>query len=103
MAAYLLVEDAAGLAGRDVEPYVELPGGVDGPRVSVRRSGLETSQWLAGDLLIQQLNLTVPVDLPPGDHDLRFGLVPAPGASDVSPGSDHPTVQAATLHVRAAP
>ena len=113
LAAYLLVEDAARAAGRDVEPYVELADHQGAPsvvlsghgsdaRVSVRRSGLESSQWLAGDLLIQQLNLTVPVDLAPGDHELRFGLILAT-APDSSPRPERPTVPVATLRVRSAP
>lgn len=100
LAAYLLVEDASHVAARDVEPYVELPGPSSEPRVAVRRSGLEASAWRSGDLLIQQLNLTIPIDLPAGEYELRFGLA----AADVTVPVAHPeTVAAATLRVRSSP
>jgi hypothetical protein len=102
LAAYLLVQ--APVAGPDDkrEPYVELRDASPTPRTTVRRSGLETSQWLAGDLLIQQMNLTVPVDLGEGDYELRFGLA-LPTSLEGTGGAEPATVQAATLRVRSSP
>jgi hypothetical protein len=98
LAAYLLVESTSQAPDEARVPYVELPSIPNRPPVSVRRGGLETSEWLPGDLLIQQLNLTVPVDLADGDYDLRFGL--APTDSDEPPST---TAPAATLRVRSTP
>jgi 4-amino-4-deoxy-L-arabinose transferase-like glycosyltransferase len=102
LAAYLLVQQPISVTDADRAPYVELWDGSAKPRVTVRRSGLETSQWLPGDLLIQQMNLTVPVDLGEGDYELRFGLAPPPTA-DGSERVEPATVPAATLRVRATP
>jgi Dolichyl-phosphate-mannose-protein mannosyltransferase len=102
LAAYLLIEDSSRIADQARVPYVELVDSNRGIRTSTRRGGLESDQWRSGDLLIQQLNLTAPVDLPEGDYELRFGLVPA-GIDDLSAAVDTPTVQAATLRVRTTP
>jgi hypothetical protein len=102
LAAYLLVQQPISATDADRAPYVELRDGSANPRASVRRGGLETSQWLPGDLLIQQLNLTVPVDLGEGDYELRFGLA-LPPTMDASERAEPATVPATTLRVRATP
>jgi hypothetical protein len=96
------VQQPISASDTDRTPYVELRDGSANPRASVRRGGLETSQWLPGDLLIQQMNLTVPVDLGAGDYELRFGLA-LPPTTDPSGGAEPVTVPAATLRVRATP
>jgi hypothetical protein len=99
LAAYLLVEDASKLGANPVEPAVELLDPATGLRTSNRRSGLPSAEWQSGDLLIQQLNLTVPVGLPEGDYALQFDLV-SPSTADDAPLGDIGTVRAATLRVR---
>jgi hypothetical protein len=101
LAAYLAVEDGVRTLTDDHAPHVELVTGSDRPRVTTRRGGLEASQWVAGDLLIQQMSLTVPFDVPEGDYDVRFGMAPAD--ADTHASSETPTVHAATLRVRAGP
>jgi hypothetical protein len=101
LAAYLSVEDTARLPGPGLTPYVELavPGR---PGVVVRRGGLASTDWRTGDLLIQQLNLTAPVDLPDGDYELRLGLTLIDDADGLTASGQEP-IRAATLRVRAEP
>jgi len=101
LAAYLAVEDGVRTLTDDHAPHVELVTGSDRPRVTTRRGGLAVSQWLAGDLIIQQMSLTVPFDVPEGDYDVRIGLATPDAESHAS--SETQTVHAATLRVRAGP
>jgi hypothetical protein len=110
LAAYLLIEDAAQLSNEVRVPYVELLDQSSERRTVTRRSGLDSATWRTGDLLIQQLNLTAPVDLAEDDYELRFGLGSATGdasppdaeGSSASPDG-RPAVRAATLRIRTAP
>jgi hypothetical protein len=99
LAAYLLVEDATRFADAPVVPYVELLRRSGEPWVTERRGGLDSTEWRTGDLLVQQMNLTVPVDAGEGPLELWFGLAPA---DDPEPhlADALPTVPAATLRVR---
>jgi hypothetical protein len=38
------------------------------------RGARPTSQWLAGDIIIDSHQLTLPADLPPGEYTLAFGM-----------------------------
>lgn len=101
MAAYLMVDDATKLPASGLIPYVELVA--PGARGAVaRRGGLDSSDWRTGDLLIQQLNLTAPVDLPEGDYELRLGLAPVDYPVTETTGGREP-VRAAVLRARAEP
>lgn len=103
LAAYLLVEDAGRLPNGDLEPAVELVDEAGRRRVFARRGGLPPAEWRDGDLLIQQLSLTVPIDVGAGDYELRLGLAGLDRdtvAGDRSPSADF--VRAATLRVRSA-
>jgi hypothetical protein len=99
LAAYLVVEDSGRLGPENVMPYVELVGPAPDRHVIVRRGGLDSADWRSGDLLIQQLSLTVPVDFREGDYDLRFGLTTGADA-DATPADSDPSVKAAVLKVR---
>jgi hypothetical protein len=103
LAAYLLVEDNWRIEGQGQVPYVELLDPSRGRRTVTHRGGLDSTSWRPGDLLIQQLNLTAPVDVPEGDYELRLGLTSA--ESDIEAGSDGSveSVRAATLRVRNSP
>ena len=100
MAAYLQIDHPPqpGLAG--LVPYVELvtPGATRHPIVV--RGGLDGAEWRPGDLLIQQLSLTAPFDLPDGDYELQLGLAPADDTADPPTPAIEP-IRAATLRVRA--
>ncbi|MGE3912798.1 MAG: hypothetical protein AB7K36_25800, partial [Chloroflexota bacterium] len=98
--AYLLVETRAPSAD-DLQPYVELTDPATGQRTITQRGGLPSAEWQPGDLLVQQMNLTVPVSLPAGDYPLRLGLAPTTHdlESEAAPGGSPP--QAAVLRVRA--
>jgi hypothetical protein len=100
MAAYLLVEDSSRLGPENVAPYVALEGPPSGPLVA-KRSGLDRADWRTGDLLIQQLGVTPPVDLPPGDYDVSFGLVGAEDTPDGVAAQPVPPIRVAELRVRA--
>jgi hypothetical protein len=100
MAAYLMVEDGTRLGPENVAPFVALAGPAGGPVVG-KRSGLDRADWRTGDLLIQQLAVTPPVDLPPGDYDVSFGLIGADDAPDGSTVQPASLVRAAELRVRA--
>lgn len=102
MAAYLEAEPAVQTLGPGLAPYVELIDPATGRRVVARRGGLDSAEWRPGDLLIQQLNLTAPVELPVGDYELLLGL-DADGEAEVTPAGDRPPIRAATLRVRAEP
>lgn len=97
LAAYLLIEDGSQTDHADLVPFVELVDPVSGQRTLSRRGGLPSAEWRTGDLLIQQLNLTVPVSLPEGDHPLRFGLAAPTDDDEDAP----PAPSAAILRVRA--
>jgi hypothetical protein len=103
LGAYLLVESGGQVAGQDVVPYVELLDGSGQRRTFVRRGGLDSAEWRPGDLLIQQLNLTAPVDLPEGDYPLRLGLAEADDDVHVPPSGDRQPIDGATLRVRNEP
>jgi 4-amino-4-deoxy-L-arabinose transferase-like glycosyltransferase len=103
LAAYLLVEDGSQTDHHDLVPYVDLIDPVSGRSTFARRGGLSSAEWRTGDLLIQQMNLTVPVDLAPGEYPLRFGLTAPETNLDASPVSAGPEPRAATLRVRAGP
>jgi 4-amino-4-deoxy-L-arabinose transferase-like glycosyltransferase len=77
LAAYLVIGKSApdGDAGR--VPFVELVVPSADRRIVTRRGGLDSTAWREGDLLIQQLSVTPPVDLPDGEYELRVGLAPA--------------------------
>jgi hypothetical protein len=100
LAAYLLVADASMLGQDLLVPAVELYDPASGLRTTTRRAGLPSTAWQSGDLLVQQLTLTVPVRLPDGDYALRFSLANASAADDAPLGDDD-AVRAATLRVRA--
>jgi hypothetical protein len=97
LAAYLVVEDAARLAG-GLTPYVELVDANGARRTAVTRGGLLSEVWQSGDLLLQQMSLTVPVDLTEGDYELRVGL-----AVDEAATSSASAATVATARVRAEP
>jgi 4-amino-4-deoxy-L-arabinose transferase-like glycosyltransferase len=97
LAAYLLVEDAETLSSGDLAPTVELVDANGAIRTFARRGGLPLAEWRTGDLLIQQMSFTVPVDLPPGDYELRLSLREGAGGSQSEP------VRAAILRVRSGP
>jgi len=97
LAAYLLVEDAGTLPSGDLSLTVELLASDGAVRTFARRGGLPLAEWRTGDLLIQQLSFTVPVDLPPGDYELRLSLRDGPGYSQTDP------VRATVLRVRGGP
>jgi hypothetical protein len=94
LAAYLLVEDAATLPTGDLAPVVELVDGDGVVRTRARRGGLPLAEWRTGDLLIQQVSVTVPVEFVAGDYGLRLSLGDAAGDTQTDP------VRAATLRVR---
>jgi hypothetical protein len=99
MAAYLQIDRPPSATQAHLIPFVELVTPSAGRHPLVVRGGLDSSEWRPGDLLIQQLSLTAPFDLPEGDYELRLGLAPA------DDGSEQPTpiaepVRAATLRVR---
>jgi hypothetical protein len=94
LAAYLLVEDTASLPSGDAAPRVELLDHSGQVRAAEQRGGLWPADWRPGDLLIQQLSFTVPIDLPPGEYDVRISLDDEPGELATDP------VRAAVLRVR---
>jgi 4-amino-4-deoxy-L-arabinose transferase-like glycosyltransferase len=101
LAAYLLIDTGAPTIDADLVPYVELLDPTGGRLTFARRGGLPSAEWRPGDLLIQQLSLTMPADLPDGDYVVRFGLAPSDDAGP--PAEQVQSVPAATLHVRATP
>jgi hypothetical protein len=102
MAAYLLVESDPRAGSEDAVPFAELehPGE---SRVIGRRGGLDVADWRSGDLLIQQIGFTAPVDLPVGDYEVAFGLGGPDDGPDRIGGQAAPAVRAAVLRVRAEP
>ncbi len=72
---YWLVERDDPRPGSDDEPFVELVDASGRPRAYQARGGLPSSQWRAGDLLIQRGSLTLPIDLPAGQYVVTAGLV----------------------------
>jgi hypothetical protein len=102
LAAYIEVEDSTRLGNESLIPYVELVGPASGHHVIARRGGLDSADWRTGDLLIQQMSLTVPVDYREGDYDLRIGLASGDDV-DAAPSDAVPAVKAAVLKVRNGP
>jgi hypothetical protein len=102
MSAYLLVEGDPRAEPEDAVPFAELehPGG---SRVIGRRAGLDVADWRNGDLLIQQLGFTAPVDLPAGDSEVAFGLGGPDDGPDRVADRAPPAIRAAVLRVRAEP
>jgi hypothetical protein len=96
--AFLQVEDSSRFGGQSVMPAVELVG-PGGRSVVSRRGGLDSADWRTGDLLIQQVSLTVPVDFAEGDYDLRLGLDAVDEAGNVTGSATEP-IKAAVLKVR---
>jgi hypothetical protein len=84
-------------------PFVELVVPATGRPTFSRRGGLPSAEWRTGDLLVQQLNLTVPVSLPPGDYPMRFGLALPDDNVDTPPAVDGPATRGAVLRVRSGP
>jgi hypothetical protein len=74
MVAYLLVDDDAAIGPEALVPIIELVDGQGRRLTSVTRGGLDSADWQTGDLMLQQASLTVPIDLPEGDYELRVGL-----------------------------
>ena len=101
LAAYLLIEDGSQTDHADLVPFVELVDPATGQRTFTRRGGLPSSEWRTGDLLVQQLNLTVPVSLPEGDYPLSLGLAAPNDNVDTAPAADGTVPRAAVLRVRA--
>jgi hypothetical protein len=103
LAAYLLVEDGSQTDHVDLVPFVELLDPTTGRRSATQRGGLPSAEWRTGDLLVQQLNLTIPVNLPPGDYPLAFGLTAPHDNEDSPPATEGATPSAALLRVRSGP
>lgn len=73
---FLLVEPGAHDLDPDLLPFVELTDTSGGTRLtSTSRGGLPSSEWLPGDLLIQRINLTVPVRSAPATYQIRVGVL----------------------------
>ena len=103
LAAYLLIDDASQTDHHDLAPFVALMDPTSGYETFARRGGLPSAEWRTGDLLVQQLNLTVPVSLPEGDYPLRFGLAAPDSDVDSPPEGDGAVPRAAVLRVRNGP
>jgi hypothetical protein len=103
LVAYLLVENGSRTDNQDLVPFVELVDPGSGKRTFSRRGGLPSAEWQTGDLLIQQLNLTVPISTPEGDYPLRLGLAIPDDDVDAPPEGDGPAPRAAMLRVRNGP
>ncbi|MCC7367049.1 MAG: glycosyltransferase family 39 protein [Chloroflexi bacterium] len=103
LAAYLLVEDGQPTDAHDLVPYVELTD-AEGRRLTfARRGGLPSAEWQTGDLLVQQLNVTVPVSLPDGEYPLRLGLSLPDDDVDHPPRAEGVVERAVVLRVRSTP
>ena len=97
------MEDGTPTDDRDLVPYVELTD-ANGRRLTFsRRGGLASADWRSGDLLVQQLNLTVPVSLTDGEYPLRLGLSMPDDNVDSPPEAEGVAQRAAVLRVRTAP
>jgi hypothetical protein len=98
---FLSVDQPPGAADDDaVAPRVELVDDAGRVRVGVSRGGLPSGEWRPGDLLIQAMSLTVPIDVGAGDYELRVRLAPADDPDDATSSADNPAVPATILHVR---
>ncbi|MEM7331541.1 MAG: glycosyltransferase family 39 protein [Chloroflexota bacterium] len=63
-----------GLPSTELIPFVHLED-MNGYRWSqVEPFAYPSSQWARGDLIIQQVNLPIPVGTPPGQYQLKLGL-----------------------------
>jgi hypothetical protein len=99
MLAFLLVDDATSVGPDALTPYVELVDANGHRLTAASRGGLPSAEWQSGDLMLQQMSLTMPVGLPDGDYEARVGLAPTDGTSEAA----SPSATAATARVRAVP
>jgi 4-amino-4-deoxy-L-arabinose transferase-like glycosyltransferase len=99
--AFLLVDQAESGLSKSVVPRVEIVDGAGRVLVAATRGGLASSEWRTGDVLIQSLNLTVPVSTPPGDYNFRVRIVPSD--DDAPTASETPVLPTPVLRVRAGP
>jgi len=68
-------------------PRLDLLDGSGRIVTSTSRGGLPSYEWFDGDLLVQAMNLTAPVNLAPGDYGLRVRLADLDGIDDEPVGA----------------